>query len=406
MALLDDAGRLRRIMLWVMLGALGASGLMAVVGVLGNDIDQAWKMIGSGIDAVVAAGLMLAVCKLLDSEKMRKTGLFVLGMILVEFILVLLAFWDPLRNWMVRDSNERQALTALLFAVVAIPAIVFFHVRQLRGGALSGFLGMVCCAAAYAFFLYAIWSGAWMGDSEKTFETGWGIWFFGFGSAANCAGAGTDRRHWRWVGLAASVVVLVVGIQEIVSDTNQFSNLFIASATLGILIGHANIVFLCKLKKRQEWLRLGTVASALFAGATFDYAAIGKGGLDVVWRVASAAGICAGCGTVAVAILAAFNRRPAPQGGDGIEATEIAVVCPNCRGKQVVGLERGIGESACAGCGMIFSVRMRAPRCAACGYLLLMFRGEACPECGARVGRNMGASVEAIEAAVGKESQG
>jgi hypothetical protein len=390
MPLLDDPARLRRIMLWVMLSALAASGLLAVIGIIGNDWDQQWRMIWSGIAAVVAAGLMLGDCKLLDSEKARRTGLFIMALIVIQFILVLLACWDPLRAWAVNDSQTKEALTALLFLVVAVPAIIFFHVLRIRGGAVSGYVGLSGSAAAYFLFLTATWtwSLSFLGgpDDDRIWETAWGAWFFVLAAAACSAGAGIDRRYWRWLGIIASAAAFVIALYNIWKNSSAFINFFTVATTLGILIAHANIIFLCKLKGRQEWLRWATVASALFAGAVFDYGAITEAKYDLVWRIASAAAICAGCGTVAVAILAAFNRRPATHAaGDGVDAREISVNCPVCLRKQSVPLSHGAGEASCGGCGMIFHVRVSAPRCAACGYLLLMFHGDVCPECGAKV---------------------
>ena len=387
MPLLDDPARLRRIMLWVMLSALAASGLLAVVGVVSGNSDDAWRMICSGVAAVIAAGLMLAACKLLDSDKTRRTGLFILAAIAAQFILILLAFWDPPRNWSVRDSEEKQGLTALLFAVAVIPSILFFHVNGLRGGRAAGTFGIIGILASYALFLTAIWTSNFnlSADDERLWETAWGVWFFTLVVSASLAGVGIDHRHWRWIGLPVAIAALAIALRNVWSDTDRFVNLLTVLITLAIVIAHANIVFLCALKGRQEWMRWATVVCILFAAAAFDFTVIDRPNDDGMWRIASAAAICTACATVALGILAAFNRKPAPHTGDGIEAAEIAVVCPNCRKKQTVPLSRGIGESPCGGCGMIFSIRIRAPRCATCGYLLLMFKGDLCPECGAKV---------------------
>src|ERR1700761_3479064 len=95
---LNDPVKLRRMILWVMLAALGLSAALTVIGVLENSFNDAYRMIGSGIAAVIASALLLAAGKLLDSEKFRKTGLFIMLLILIEFVLVLLTFWDPISN--------------------------------------------------------------------------------------------------------------------------------------------------------------------------------------------------------------------------------------------------------------------------------------------------------------------
>jgi ssDNA-binding Zn-finger/Zn-ribbon topoisomerase 1 len=386
----DDPARLRRMMLWIMLGALAASGALAVLGILTGSFEESYRTIGTGAAAVVASGLLLAACKLLDSEKTRRTGLFLMGLIVAEFILTLLAMWDPLRMGAPYHPSEGMFdMTALCFAAAAVPVGLFFHVRGLRGGRVAGLLGMTLCAAAFASFLMAIWLGLKSGWALEDYfwGTGWACWLFAFAAAASTAGAGTDSRHWRWAGLAASTLAFSLGLHNVWTENQTPTNLFIVSTTLGILIGHANIIWLCKLNRRQRWLRWATVAFAWFAGATIDYAIIDTLNADVFLRVGTAAAVCASCGTVAVAILTAFNRRVVPMSGDEVDATEITIVCPVCRKKQAVPLAGGIGDSACAGCGMVFSIRARAPRCPSCNYLLLMHQSERCPECGAAVTR-------------------
>ena len=61
------------------------------------------------------------------------------------------------------------------------------------------------------------------------------------------------------------------------------------------------------------------------------------------------------------------------------------MVCPVCRKKQTVPINDGVGELSCPGCGLIVSVRLRAPRCPSCDYMLLMLHSDRCPECGAPI---------------------
>jgi hypothetical protein len=188
---LDDTAGLRRVMLRIMLGALALSAALAVLGVLGgaNNWDQSYRMIGTGVDATIASALLLASCKFLDSEKYRRTGLFVMAMILMEFILVLLALWGRLWSNGGYSGDEALAETAAIFPVFAMPAALFFHVRQLPGGRLAGLLGMASCALALALFLLGTW-----GDRARLsgpaqwmyWESGWACWFFSFAAAA-CA---------------------------------------------------------------------------------------------------------------------------------------------------------------------------------------------------------------------------
>jgi hypothetical protein len=386
----DDPARLRRIILWVMLVALGLSAALAVVGVLTTNIGEEYQMIGTGIAAAVASGLLLASCKFLDSEKSRQAGLMLMAVIVFEFILVLVALWNPLAGSSRWRGQEALTLTAVCFPVVALPATIFFHIRQFQGGRLAAFLGMAMCAVTFIAFLRAIWGDyakVYSPDAENYWGVGWSCWLFAVVGSAATAGFGTDRRHWRWIGFAAAVTALAMAIYGILHQPEPTSDFFIIITTLAVLIAHINVMWLCKLKRWQEFLRLATTAFAVIACLCFDYAAIEqRNAFDITWRFGMAAGICAGCGTVAVAILAVFNRRTNPvPAGSGIDLAEIPLACPCCHHKLSIALKDGVGEIPCSGCGMIYNIRVRAPRCPGCGYILLMFQGERCPECGAAV---------------------
>jgi hypothetical protein len=373
-----------------MLGALAVSGALAVLGVLvGGNGEETARIIGTGVSAAITSGLLLASCKFLDSEKYRRTGLFVMAMILVQFLLVLAAFWG--RVWMSGNYRGEDELyeSAAVFPLAWIPAALFFHVRQLRGGRAAGLFGMIGCALALTFFLLATWSDAtsiWRGSINwNCWEIGWACWFFAFGSTACAAGIGIDHRHWRWIGLAASVLSFGLGVNIAWTNEEKNSNLFAVATTIAVVIGHANLLWLCKLKSRQRLLRWATASFAWIAGASFDYAVLANVNEDLIWRIATAATICAGCGTVAVAILAAFNRRVTARPTGEIDAGKIDLACPICGKKQIMPMKDGVGEGNCAECGLIISIRARAPRCPSCDYMLLMLKTDRCPECGAHV---------------------
>ena len=52
-----------------------------------------------------------------------------------------------------------------------------------------------------------------------------------------------------------------------------------------------------------------------------------------------------------------------------------------------------VGGGRCTGCNLVIHVRIEEPRCAACGYSLLMLKADKCPECGAPVEISGAASV-------------
>jgi len=402
----DDTVRLRRTILWIMLGALAVSALLAVLGVMTSRFDQEFRMIGTGISAAVASGLLLAACKLLESEKSRHTSLVLMAIIVFEFLLALLGFWNP-STGQFSQMDEEFVLTAACFPLAALPAALFFHIRQFPGGKIAGWIGMGMSGVAFVAFMRANWASylpVRQTNIDEYWGSGWACWLFAFVGAATTAGFGADRRHWRWIGFAAALLAFFMGLHGIWHEPETSSNFFIISGTLALLIGHINVLWLCKLKRSQEWLRFATAIVACIAAICFDEGTIEqRGAFDFIWRCGMAAGICAGCGTVAIAILTAFNRRVANSASNsGTDLIELPLVCPCCHRKQTISLRDGIGESACGGCGMIYSIRVCAPRCASCGYLLLMFHGNRCPECGTTITTVLAASPALIAGQTGE----
>jgi MFS family permease len=384
---LNDPARLRRIILWGMLGALGLSGVLATVGVLGNSYEYTWSAITTGLAALVACGLLFAAGRLLDSEKSRSAGLFMMALVIVEFGFVLLATWCPLIFFSATPYRSREIFVeiAASFVPIAVVLALFSYVRNRRGGKLAAIVGGASTLVAFIIFLIAIISpdNAAM-IAGRIWGTGWAYWFFALVAGANLAAA--VRRPWRWIGIAAAVAALLLGIRNIWSDEPDYINAYAILITAAILGGLINLLWLGTLKAGQKWLRVFAAACGVCAGILIDFSVIAQEyANEPAARIGTALAVCAVCASLAVAILMIFNRRPAPASETDIDAPEISILCPTCRRKQNIALTHGFGETSCPGCGMIFSIRIRAPRCSSCNYVLLMFHGDRCPECGAAV---------------------
>jgi hypothetical protein len=368
-----------------MLGCLAASAAMAVVALLTPWGVESYRLVGTTVAASITCALMLGAARVLDSDKNRQTFLFTMGLLLAEFVLVLLALWDPLGMIFGHRREEEFAFTALAFGGVGVPAAVLMHVRQRSAGRWAGGAGLVLCAASLAFFLAAIWSTAshrWNASYQlidNLLGTGWLLLLLALVGAVSLGGVGVDRWHWRWIGVGAAAAAFALAMRDVWGKPIQGADRpLILTATAAFLCAHANMLWLCDLTPGQRWLRWCTIAFAFAAGAMYDYATLTDryGQWDNLQRQISAAGVCAACGTVAIALLAAFNRRAAPLSA-AIEFTQIVIVCPMCHKKQTA----PAGESVCT-CGMRFSIQLLVPRCAQCGYTLLMLQSDRCPECG------------------------
>ena len=144
------------------------------------------------------------------------------------------------------------------------------------------------------------------------------------------------------------------------------------------VVAHATLVMLAPLTFGQRWLRLLTILAVFVTAALVDWIVYLDEAPEMLQRLASAAGICAACGTLAIAILARVNRKLTVHATPK-ELREIKLECPQCGKRQTIAVGT---DAACSGCGLKIAVRVEEPRCAHCDYLLYGISSDRCPECG------------------------
>ena len=143
---------------------------------------------------------------------------------------------------------------------------------------------------------------------------------------------------------------------------------FTAKKVLFILIGLALLATLALVAISQgaASLGVGEVSRAIVA-RVFPFTEVESTRLAdiIVWqlrlpRVAMA--IVAGCGSLALAILARYNKlvaSPSPTGSDEVDPAKIekmTVVCPRCELRQTV----AIGGAQCSKCSLEIHIRVQA----------------------------------------------
>ena len=261
-------------------------------------------------------------------------------------------------------------------------AIVYALFVRTEKARVASYAGLAFVAAAGAAFSLAIWLPRATYLSYEWWGTAWTIIGLSVPAFACLVGfAPGDRRHWRWIGAAATAASLAVTMIIIWAKV-ELSALIAAVLSIALLIAYANLVLLLKLRPGQIWLRWGALGFALVTAALinvlvdtdFSFAE------ETLARSIAASGIVTACGTLALIVLAAFNRRGDVE-FESKEMYEVSLKCPRCGREHDV----RIGGDRCPSCGLRIDIRIEEPRCAACDYLLYRLESDRCPECGTPV---------------------
>ncbi len=379
---------LRKVLLKGMLWSLAFAAVTGVLAVLTQVGDLAWRVVGTGFTTALACGVMLACSSLIDREKTRSAGLLGMATVVFEFLMALILIWEVPRLLLGKSWEGEIGITMVLFGLTALVSMGLMELRQTPHGLVAGRVGLIVTVAAFVAFMVAIWE-----PTRHWGETGRVLSLFGALAVLALIGVGTsDRRHWRWAGVVASVIACAMWLIDIwvgVGSDPGFV-VFCTLVSLAAVVGHANLSLMCPLTDTQRWVRSGSIAAAILTAALVDMIVLDDkllryGMDDPLGRIAGAAGIVAGCGTLALCVLARINRkvdyeRLSP------ELAEMVVVCPRCGKKQSIGL----GDSVCTVCSLRISLRIEEPRCPKCDYLLYGLTSDRCPECGTAVGTETG----------------
>ena len=371
---------LRRLLLRVMLGALAVAALAGVLAILFYHGSMLLELIGTAVMTAVAAGLLMVFSLLVDREKSRSAGLLGMVAVIAEFFLGLALIW------MFDLMPEAVWVLMVAIGISLLPAMFFLRVTSMPRARLAGWTGLGVCAVTFLIFAITPWFNiAWVRYGEWC-GTGVSIGTFGLLAAASLAGAGGDRRHWRYLGTLTSLAAAVMGIIGVWREVQTGEIAFAMIASTAAFIAHANLVLLCPLKSAQRWLAFAAIATSFLTALFVDLLIVFNKGLggelsdSLLTRLAGASGILAGCSSLALLVLAALNRKSefkpilAP-------ISEYTLICPGCNRKQTL----VTGEAQCPTCLLIIQATFKEPHCSKCGYLIFMLNSDRCPECGTPV---------------------
>ena len=346
----------REILLRIVFGSLALAAGFGAAGVIFAGHDTLWRIVGTCAATAVGALLLLGSSTLLEREEARQPGAMSVALVVAEYVLMLGLIWE-----LFYGADDQAGLTALFLALTGFPALVFLGLTTRQGTAVAARVGLAACATSFLLFMIGTWSRGWGHRDFRHnhwFEVGSSLAPFALLAVFSLVGTGLDRRHWRWAGVAAAAAGFSITTYAIVFDIHQTSSLFVCIVSVAIVVAHANTMMLVPLASGQRWLLWGTLGAAITSAVLVDVRSItSPWEQERLGRLAGAAAIIAGCGTLALLVLARINRRVDSSGFRSPEVREVTLVCPRCRRRQAIAIEHG----TCAGCGLGIAVRLAEP---------------------------------------------
>jgi hypothetical protein len=344
----------RKVLLRVVFWALGLAACFGAAGVIFAGHDTLWRIVGTCAATAAGAFLMLAASQQLDQETTWLPGVMAVALLVTEYLASLGLIWN-----LFGSAQDPAALTMLFLAGTAVPAIGFSGILKRPDGALSARVGLSASSAVFALLMVGTWGG-WLGAvrAERWHSLGQSLAVFAVLAVLCLIGSGTDRRHWRWLGVAAAGAAFSISAYAIMLDIHQTSAVFVCVVSVAAVVAHANALTWCPLKPAQRWLLWGTIGAGIATGGFVDWARITTPWQEeMLGRLAGATAIIAGCGTLALLVLARINQRVVPVAATLADLREVMLTCPRCRSKQTIAL----GSGKCGACGLVIQVRVQEP---------------------------------------------
>ncbi len=378
----------------VMLALLGLAAVAGVAMIFVPARDTLWRIATTLVTAGIAIGIAIPISWRLDREQSRKGALAALAALIPAFLLFFVAIWIGLvagyrREWefaatafhytfcaavaLVGSAIARRTACPLLRSVLGLGMILSFG---------SGVLGT--WVEPLGFGTYTTQAQFW--------GTSWLIFWNACVAGACIYGFPRHRAIWRWLGVAASVLAIGMGLWGIWNELHDPPTWFIQAMLVAGTVGLCNILNTLNLSGMQRFVALGTMGMVLISFALASHINLTTAGFrtgnieeDFAGRLLAASSIISVCGLLAVTIFLAANRRAlATHTGTIKEIRTVRLTCPRCASK----VEAGVGTSRCQGCGLLFLIQLAEPRCVKCEYNLLDLKGDRCPECGTPVSQS------------------
>ena len=372
---------LRKILLRITLWSLIVAAAVGAAAALFYQQAVAWRVIGTAISTSFTAAILIPLFMLVDKPRSRASGFVGVAALLAIYVLVTMMIWELCAAFGGRWSGEEECLCTIgSILATAPPAMLYLFGIHTVIGRIAGFVGTVLTAFVFVCLVLLSWAPYGTRDVLKPDMLAGVLSAAGAAATAALVGVGTDRRHWRWIGVAMAAIGAGVVIYAEYHGIHESNGTIEVIFSIAIVIAHANLAEICPLIGSQRIFGRVTI---LFAAITFvflDIIAIRhlEDSTGMFFRAAAATGIIASFCSLAMIVLAFINRK--------VEAVRIAfdsvkqftLICPVCGTKQTL----PVGESRCCKCRLVIRVQFEEPHCPKCNYVLLMLPSDRCPECG------------------------
>ena len=258
----------RKVLLQIVFWALGLAACFGAAGVIFAGHDTLWRIVGTCAATAAGAFLVLAASRQLDQETTWLPGVMAISLLVIEYLATLGLVWS-----LFRSADETAGLTMLFLAATAVPAIGFTGILKRPDSSHSAKVGLVASAAVFALLMVGTWGG-WLGvvRAERWHSLGLSLSVFAALAVLCLIGSGTDRRHWRWLGVAAAAVAFSICAYAILMDIHKTSAFFVCIVSVAAVVAHANAMAWCPLKPAQRWLLCGTIGAGIATGGFVDLA--------------------------------------------------------------------------------------------------------------------------------------
>ncbi len=329
----------RQLLFTLMLWSLGIAAIAGVLAMLTATYGVAGRIVGTALLTTVAAAVLWKLSPTLDESASTPGGLLGVALTLLCYLLVLPAIWDF-------GPEAELLLTALGTAICGGATLASLRGLRLPSTQLTAATGLAAGGLVWVLWMISTW----LVDGQTQDEWWQTTLAVGFYSTL-AALAWMDFQNsaaslWRAAGAACAVLACGLLLHQIWSSGVHHLKPVTVLTSVTAVVVYANLALRVPLEAHQMWILTCTLVGAVITALGVDLMTVGElDGDSFVTRIAGAAAIATGCGTLALLVLARLNREP---GELPTLATldRVTFLCPRCRQKQTV----PFGEAICPRC--------------------------------------------------------